>query len=114
MTSFDTAWEQTQGFGCRICNKPQYNDSGLCADCSRMEQQIQESGAYQRRKMPDLDNVIDRLIWEERDRSTTRRGRPTFFDGQPYEIECYGCGKTKTIRAKHHSHRCCGERMQEV
>ena len=106
--AFRTAWEQAQGFGCRICNKPQYNDSGLCAECSRMEQQLHESGAYQERKAPDLDKVIDRLIWEERDR------REAYTLNQPYEVGCRYCGKTKTTRANHHSHRCCGERMREV
>ena len=80
MTSFDTAWEQAQGFGCRICNKPQYNDSGLCTQCSRMEQQLHESGAYQKRKAPNLDEVIDRLIWEQRDKSKHPLGRPNRMD----------------------------------
>lgn len=114
MTVFDTAWEQAQGFGCRICDKPQYNDSGLCTQCSRMEQELHESGAYQRRKAPDLNEVIHRLILEERDEKQKWIKRSAYTLNRPYEVGCRYCGKTKRTRTKLPAHSCCGERMQEV
>lgn len=70
MSAFDEAWGEI-GQTCNVCEEKHYNRSDYCGNCSQTEQKLRQSGAYrQPAPKPNLSKVINRLIWEERDRRT--------------------------------------------
>ncbi len=67
MSAFDEAWEQV-GQSCNVCGKEHYNSSEFCKKCGLTESKLRQSGAYRQTNKETLDRVINRLIWEERDK----------------------------------------------
>ena len=112
--AFNEGWEFV-GQECDVCSKKHYKNTEMCLECEQTEQKLRSSGAYRQPSKQSLGRVINRLIWEERDRrGRTLRPFGTGNSQPAYEIQCSMCGNKKTTRAKYHSTRCCGERMQRV
>ncbi len=102
MTAFDQAWAQI-GRLCNACGVEHYNQSDFCSKCGQTENKLRESGAYRQKFKTPYQHT----------------GKPgaiprDFYTGDSYEIECSVCGNREMARAKHHSRRCCGQRMRVI